>query len=418
MKIEKLGSFLTEIVAPMFPGSTVEKSNFVPQNRTTETVVYDHAPTRLRVRQNSIATEFFALVRVQSWDNAEKHLVRKLLAVFDQTKSTAPTFLNQLEDFVVRRAIAQTVGVDKQAETLEAILETLAAWASQTYEGERVSAGILIAATPASTGTAKFSLLELMKEDFGKVLSDGVDSWWRVDEASLVLGFDTVDSSKANVSERGCFPLRYLPLASRTSGKEVGVALNRNGEILMFAQGELKFAKRRGKWLHFTHEPVITSMSWGGASALDVREAIYESCLDASIARSGGCIGIIRKQLLSSFVTKCPVSNDDVLDRAAKLKPLTAAQLICGKAFQSIPRLVRKELLGLDGAVVLRWDGVVVAAGAILELHDVKRGNQGGRSAAAKALSRFGMGIKISEDGMISGYKLETGEGKPAFEVG
>jgi len=66
----------------------------------------------------------------------------------------------------------------------------------------------------------------------------------------------------------------------------------------------------------------------------------------------------------------------------------------------------------------VRWDGVLLAAGAILELHDVKRGNQGGRSAAAKALSRFGMGIKVSEDGMISGYKLETGEDKTAFLVG
>ena len=159
-------------------------------------------------------------------------------------------------------------------------------------------------------------------------------------------------------------------------------------------------------------------MSWGGASPLDVREAIYESCLDSSFARSGGCIGIVRKQHLSSFTTKCPVSNDDLLGTAIKLKPLSATQLIAGRPFQSIPRLVRKELLGLDGALVLRWDGVLLAAGAILELHDVKRGNQGGRTAAAKALSRFGMGIKVSEDGMISGFKLESGEDLAAFKLG
>ena len=401
----------------MFPGSWVEKSDFVPFNKTTETVVYDHAPTRLRVRQNTTAKDFFAITRLQSWDGAEKLLVKKLLSVFDRTKSTAAPLLNQLEDYVVRNAIAQTVAVGQQAGTLETVLETLSAWASQTYEGERVSSGIVITSAPAS-GVVKVSLLELMKEDFGKILSDGVDSWWRVDHAGQVLAFDTIDSTKAAASERGYFPLRYLLLASLAAENAVAVTLNRNGEILLFAQGELKFAKRRGRWLHFTHEPVVTSMSWGGASPLDVRQAIYESCLDASFARSGGCIGIVRKHQLSNFNSKCPVSNDDLLETATKLKPLSAAQLIAGRPFQSIPRLVRKELLGLDGALVLRWDGVLLAAGAILELHDVKRGNQGGRSAAAKALSRFGMGIKVSEDGMISGYKLESGEDVAAFKLG
>lgn len=417
MKIETMEGFLKEIVAPMFPGSAIEKSNFVPFNKSKEAVVYEHAPTRLRVRQNSNGTEYFAVTRLQAWEKAEKHLVEELLSVFDQTTAAAAPLLSQLEDYVVRRAIARTVAGGQQATTLEAVLEVLSAWASQTYEGERVSSGIVIASTPAPAGVNP-SLLELMQEDFGKVLSDGVDSWWRVNPSGEVLAFDTVDPTKAAASERGWFPLRYLPLATQTANNQVSVTLNRNGEILLFTQGGLKFAKRRGKWLHFAHVPVITSMSSGGASPLNVREAIYESCIDASFARSGGCIGLVRKTHLTNFNSKCPVSNDDLLITAKKLKPLSARQLISGRPFQSLPRLVRKELLGLDGALVLRWDGVVLAAGAILELHDVKRGNHGGRSAAAKALSRFGMGIKVSEDGMISGYKLENGEDEPAFELG
>jgi hypothetical protein len=181
MKIDTVEKFLIEIVVPMFPGSSVENSNFVPYNKTSETVVYDHAPTRLRVRQNAVAKEFFAITRLQSWDNAEKLLVKKLLSVFDHTKTTAAPLLNQLEDYVVRKAIAQTVARGAQAETLEAVLEILSAWASQTYEGERVSSGIVVSAALTPTAS-KLSLLELMKEDFGKVLSDGVDSWWRVDQ--------------------------------------------------------------------------------------------------------------------------------------------------------------------------------------------------------------------------------------------
>jgi hypothetical protein len=74
-------------------------------------------------------------------------------------------------------------------------------------------------------------------------------------------------------------------------------------------------------------------------------------------------------------------------------------------------------ILRLDDAVVLRHNGRALAAGAILELGGADRGNLGGRSAGAKALSRFGLGIKVSEDGMISCYKPETGQREPCFKV-
>lgn len=83
-----------------------------------------------------------------------------------------------------------------------------------------------------------------------------------------------------------------------------------------------------------------------------------------------------------------------------------------------LSRAVRKELLGLDGALVLCPNGTIYAAGAILKLGMIDLGNQGGRSAAAKTLSRYGLGSKISEDGMISGYKKETGDPEACFKVG
>ena len=249
-------------------------------------------------------------------------------------------------------------------------------------------------------------------------MSDGVESWWGANADGDAVAFVTHESTTAAASEGGCFPLRYLPLATRCVNGHVGIALNRNGEILVFAKGQIQFAKRRGTWLHFTHEPVVRQMSGGGASSLGLRQAIYESCLDVSFARSGACIGVVREQSYPGFVSKSPVSSDDLLATSSKLKPRTAAHLIGNRKFQDLPRLIRKELLGLDGAVVLQWDGVVLAAGAILELQEVKRGNQGGRSAAAKALSRFGLGIKVSEDGMISGFNKKSGEENPVFKLG
>lgn len=144
MKIGTLDHFLRTVVAPMFPGAELETSQFKPVKPRTETVVYDHAPTKLRVRQNSSATEYFTLKRLQKWDRAKMDLVETLLKVCDETKSQASPLLSQLEDFIVRRSVARTVASNRQSDTIGSIIETFAGWSSQTYEGERVSSGIVV----------------------------------------------------------------------------------------------------------------------------------------------------------------------------------------------------------------------------------------------------------------------------------
>ncbi len=155
-----------------------------------------------------------------------------------------------------------------------------------------------------------------------------------------------------------------------------------------------------------------------GSSPFELRKAVYEACLDASFARSGACIGLLRKGELDRFHNQKVVEPADLFATCTSHKARIAKEVVRSRLFQNIPRGIRKELLALDGALILKHDGEVLAAGAIVELQGVGRSNQGGRSAAAKALSRFGLGIKVSEDGLIAGYKLETGEQEPCFRVG
>ena len=57
----------------------------------------------------------------------------------------------------------------------------------------------------------------------------------------------------------------------------------------------------------------------------------------------------------------------------------------------------------MDGATILDYQGNVIAAGAIVKVGAGSEG--GGRLAAAKALSKYGLAIKISSDGGIRGFK-------------
>jgi hypothetical protein len=57
----------------------------------------------------------------------------------------------------------------------------------------------------------------------------------------------------------------------------------------------------------------------------------------------------------------------------------------------------------MDGATVLTRTGRVLTAGAIVKVPGGSTG--GGRTAAAKQLSKLGLAIKISADGPITGFK-------------
>jgi hypothetical protein len=75
-------------------------------------------------------------------------------------------------------------------------------------------------------------------------------------------------------------------------------------------------------------------------------------------------------------------------------------------------------MMSLDGATVLDYRGSVLAAGAIVRVTGGSEG--GGRRAAAKALSRLGLAVKISTDGGITAFGSRGSEQNPeiAFEVG
>ena len=413
--------FLDDVLLPMFPGVEIIGDGWHPQRQVQSLVTFAPGANRLRIRENIAEPVFLELARAQSFDSLEKDLVENLVRAFAEVKSEAEPFLSQLEEAIIRKAIAKTVapGRATQQRIIAKILATMSSWATQTYEGERVSSGCIVTTSHLPVATARVATDQLFREDFAKTLTDGVDTWWRIAAVGGVMRFETSeDETTLTAPIDGFFPLRYRPLALRTTGNGVGIALNRNGEILVFANQKLRFAMRRGGWVNFAHDSIVKQMSPGGAGSAKLRRAIYASCIDVSFARSGGCIGLLRTRDFSQFRTDKIVAQNDQIGASIDLKPKAAATLLRGRSFYSLSRTVRKELLGLDGAVVLRPDGSVYAAGAILKLGSVNLGTQGGRSAAAKTLSKYGLGIKISEDGLISGYKKEIGDDDACFKVG
>jgi hypothetical protein len=140
------------------------------------------------------------------------------------------------------------------------------------------------------------------------IISDGVDSWLTVGKNGKL----RIDNRPGIVpTAPGYYPYRYQKLAELTLRSNIVAAvLNRNGEILVFSKGNLVFAKRRGAWRYFDHSEVISALSTGGSAPVVNRQAVYQSCLDASFARCGAGCAIIPNADIGSPTFRKMVSPD------------------------------------------------------------------------------------------------------------
>lgn len=76
---------------------------------------------------------------------------------------------------------------------------------------------------------------------------------------------------------------------------------------------------------------------------------------------------------------------------------------ILGLPFHRLDRRLRRVVVAMDGTTILDYQGNLLAVGAIVK---VESGSEGGaRLAGTKALSEYGLAIKISHDGGIRGFK-------------
>jgi hypothetical protein len=70
----------------------------------------------------------------------------------------------------------------------------------------------------------------------------------------------------------------------------------------------------------------------------------------------------------------------------------------------------------MDGATLINQSGEIITAGAILRVPGGSLG--GGRLAAARQISRYGVGIKVFQDGPIKAFVKQHGKTVQHFSMG
>ena len=314
----------------------------------------------------------------------------------------------------------------------------------KTYEGKHVTLGFLVNPSSNLPEVLTFEeLLSFLSDDSSAVLSDCIHSVLEVDKKCNLVGYhsiteDLITLPSCDLNEK--VPVRFiqtvqqfLPDKKGEAGSDkVGVFLLNNGDILVVKNGSTRFVKRNLQWLNLS-EPAF-------ANALHTRfdltvqeestynemlKSVYASVLDVSFSHTGGIIAIVQPgcidelmkgKILSPF-DNLYISEDEAKSLASQLgqslpssektiRNKLLKQLIAGHNFRTLDRKLRCELIALDGACIIdARQGTIYSFGAIIQ--NDSGSATGGRSAAAKKLSRYGIAIKISTDGYIDVFVNE-----------
>lgn len=403
-----LSELAEKYLVPLFSGAKL--SNQVASNAKQGCVAFVD-PCTILFKALRTDTYRLPLRRSQAFDKiasgrvTEKDVVQAFIDVVQEIEPglSASYRADLLSTFQRRVVVKAIVDANAQAALLEGI-DQLALWATRLYEGKPIVAAFGF--MPDGDG-GTVTLHEICQKDFSAVLSNGFDTLLSFDFQGKVVGHESL--SQAAIASSFA-PFRQAPIAEWAKDGRIAVVLNRLGEILAFKDQKLLFARRSGKWHFLTHEPVLTQMRRPQDNA--VRCAVYESCLDASFARTGACVGIVVSAHLLKW-KQVSTSSDDHLDNPTSAKAKSISRMVNGRTFQKIDRRLRQELLAIDGATLLDHKGKVLAVGAILKIPGGSTG--GGRLAAAKELGKLGLGIKVSQDGRILGF--QDGSDDPKFAV-
>jgi DNA integrity scanning protein DisA with diadenylate cyclase activity len=317
---------------------------------------------------------------------------------------------NEFDEYIV----AQHIQCHHQLAVLSvaSVFDAFHTLAEQSYENKALTFGcVLDSRSNAQPRGATFPGSFLNSKRY-KALSDGFRTAYQISKNGAVVDFLDLDSFGGG-SQKGqhLFPDWTEAIAQASHSGKCGIVLSRQGEILVFYDGTLRFTYRHGHWQYWNHGYLVYLLS-DIARAQHVPPKIlshvvrklYRAALDVSFRRSGGLFVLLRNR---KFIRAVVRVGDAIEDRGRNTTDLEFDRVVRGRKVQSLPGTILVEFASLDGAIVLDNSGLVRAYGAVLQpkRRGRLRATEGSRTKAAIGASNYGLAIKISSDGDITAYR-------------
>ncbi|MBO7527857.1 MAG: hypothetical protein J6T74_08230 [Clostridia bacterium] len=453
MEKEKFLEYVRAMIIPMFTGSVIVGE--VESNARDSEVALGPGGTVL-IKPTKGDEYRLILKRNLAFKTNEVSLIRSIIEETDRVSNLGleeNSYLTRLNMTALEKAICESIS-EGASETLLNTIMILDSFANRTYEGKRVNFGIIINEVQESEDkSSNLHYQNMFNNDFFYVLSNGMQSCVEFDKSGYYMGHMSLE--KLRFKPTIC-PYDYMSFARYCDMGRIGIVLTVQGEILLFKNRNLIYSKKRGVWSSYYHDEIIALLSNRTSQSIkEIRKSLYYTALDVSFAGTGGCIVYLNKEfteqalshididdvltekhyemkriqmletpkkkgLFSNSVDYSMMTYDEYVKDYEKTKTSALKTTIAGRKFHELNRKLREELASIDGATIIDWDGTIIACGAIVRID--AGSPSGGRLAATKTLGRYGVALKISQDGTMQAFMVDKKDRakkvKEIFSVG
>ena len=311
--------------------------------------------------------EVISIKRAIDFTEDDKELIAEILKCLSRFENII--LRDYYKDDIIAKSIEMAIfqHVFKQGSTDSEyalrVFDLISNWISKTYVNRQVCFGIQF--TAQIPDSDRVNLLSVLNTDYVVPIADGVSTFLTIDFIGGVTGISThkEEDESANI------PIKFTGISKVAD--DIFLILTTRGNFLIIKDGEMRFAKKGKYWIRYNQ----SSFEKIFVESL----AVYQTCLDVSFAKTGGLLTIVKKTkgfAISKIVDQSIINNGHY-----ELKQKFIKNLINRRKFHEITRYERKELLAMDGSMII-----------------------GGRAAAATELSAFGTSIKVSSDGYMQIY--------------
>ena len=440
MTKEEFYDIVEKLIVPLFTGSYLAgEENSTP--RDLEVAL--GKGSSILLKPSKMDEYRLVLKRGQAFKSFEVGLIKEIINemnLISQSNFEDQTYVEKMRDLAVEKALVDSIA-SSASSTILGIINGMEKWSARTYEGAEVNLGVMINLSEHADDDSSVHYSSILANDFISLFTDGMTSFMEFDASGYLLGYVNLKNprSVATIS-----PYRYERGARVCNDRRVGLVLTKRGDILVFYERQLVFAKRNGNWCVFSHDEIVRLLQNNVSyTAKIIRKAIYNTALDCSFAYNGACIVYlnndqtenalmrinakdivteehfeIKKQLeleeagklynianSKELIDQYSVSYQEFLDKNKLSKTKTLRKIIAGKKLFELDRKFIEEMMSIDGATIIDHDGTIIAVGAIVKIDAGSEG--GGRLAAAKTMARYGVAIKVSQDGILEGFTLD-----------
>ena len=448
MTKENFYNLVSDLILPLFTGSQIIGEE---ESSSRDSEVAQGSSGTVLVKPYKAEEYRLILKRIQPFKTSDVQLIKSIileLVKISEFGIEEDEYITRLQTTAIERSICHAVS-EKSSSTLLGVLNKISSWSNRTYEGKRTCFGIIINELDrAENQNTNLHYSNIMNKDFFALLSDGRKSCVELDVEGYIKNYKILE--RLRTVPTAC-PFGYTEISKYCNDSKIGVVLDDGGDLLIFKNHELVFAKRKGIWVSYCHDEIIQLLSNRTSHTMkEIRKAIYLTALDCSFSNTGGCIVYINKDKSQSALNYVDINDviseshyymkkeqplveatrhspnepiqdytfEEFMAREACTKSNTLKTIINGKKFHELSRKFREEMVAMDGATIVDYDGTIIAAGAIVKIEAGSSG--GGRLAATKTLAKYGVAIKISMDGMMQCYDYDkkTHKSKMLFSVG